>query len=169
MTRTAAEPSLNKLPRVLSIPVDIVHFIIDKLHEPENEYPDAAGLQGLHSFIDRLPKSQQVDLVGLTWLGRDNCLAMDWPAIRGETSEAYYAQTARYLLGMSMVGNFLEQGLSILEFSGEHATADQPPCQTGNAPGNTPLSALRDPNPGVHVWTFGGCFRRERDRHASPG
>ena len=159
MTRTAVEPSLNKLPRVLSIPVDIVHFIIDKLHEQENQYPDAAVQQGLHSFIDELPKDQQVDLVGLTWLGRDNCLATDWPAIRGETSEAYYAQTARYLLGMSMVGDFLEQGLSILEFSGEHATADQPSCQTGNAPGNTPLSAPRDPNPGVHIWNTRSVWR----------
>lgn len=114
MTQPAAKPSLSKPRRVLSIPIDTVYFIIDKLREQENEYPVAVGLQELHSFIDDLPEDQQVDLVALTWLGRDNCLATDWPMIRGETGEAHYAGTARYLLGMSMVGNFLENGLSIL-------------------------------------------------------
>ena len=152
MTRAAAEPLLNKPGQVLSIPIDVVYFIIAKLRKQEHEYPDAAVLQVLHSVIDKLPDDEQVDLVALTWLGRDNCMATDWPAIRGETVEVHYAQTARYLLGMSMVGNFLEEGLSILGVSGEHTIADQPSCQTGNAPGKTSLSAPSASSPDFHMW-----------------
>ncbi|MFC5581123.1 DUF3775 domain-containing protein [Rhodanobacter terrae] len=136
---------MNKPEQVLSIPVDTVYFIIGKLREcgsmfvkpvqdhwpPDsqdaealrrqaNEYTYAALLQELHSLIDDLREDQQVDLVALTWLGRDHCSAADWPAIRGDTAEAHHAQTGRYLLGMSMVGNFLEVGLSTLGFAGEH-------------------------------------------------
>ena len=133
MTPSVAKP-MNEPGQVLSIPVDAVYFIVGKLREQGNECRDTAVLQELHSIIDDLPKDQQVDLVALTWLGRDNCLATDWPAIRGGTAEAHYAQTARYLLGMSMVGDFMEKGLSILGVGDEHAIADQPSCQTGNAP-----------------------------------
>lgn len=146
MTRTAAEPSLNAPEQVLSIPVDTVHFIIGKLREQKDECPDAAVLQELHSIIEDLPEGQQVDLVALAWLGRDSCSATDWQAIRGETAEVHYAHTARYLLGVPMVGNFLEEGLSILGVSGEHVIAGQPSYQTGKtsptAPG-APIHGLR--------------------------
>lgn len=152
MTKAAAGPSPNLLGQVLSIPVDTVKVIIDTLREQQHEYPDAAVLQELHSVIDELPASEQVDLVALTWLGRDNCSATDWPAIRGETAEAYYAQTARYLLGMSMVGHFLEEGLSILGVSGEHARADQPSCQTGNTPRKASPATAIAPSPDFYKW-----------------
>jgi glyoxylase-like metal-dependent hydrolase (beta-lactamase superfamily II) len=146
LTGAAAEPTTNKHEQVLSIPVDTVYFIIGKLRDCDSkdvlaepaenhcpsdsesvEAPRAQGngcqhatvLQELHSLIDDLREDQQVDLVALTWLGRDHCSATDWSAIRGDTAEVHYAQTARYLLGMSMVGNFLQEGLSTLGFSGE--------------------------------------------------
>lgn len=136
---------MSKSEQVLSIPVDTVYFIIGRLRDCDskdtptepgedpcppdsedieehrkqrNEYQYAV-LQELHSLIDDLRDDQQVDLVALTWLGRDHCSATDWSAIRGNTAEAHYARTARYLLGMSMVENFLQEGLSTLGFSGE--------------------------------------------------
>jgi Protein of unknown function (DUF3775). len=187
MTPAAAEPPMNRPEQVLSIPVDTVHFIIGKLREcdskamlaeptadscpPDSEdvgalrrqesaYQYAAALQKLHSFIDDLQESQQVDLVALTWLGRDNCSATDWPAIRGETAETHYAQTARYLLGMSKVENFLEEGLSTLGFSGEHANAKQPSDQTGHAPVTTSPSAPRASGPGFGMWNIRSVWRR---------
>lgn len=154
MTRNAAAPLLNKPRQVLSIPVDTVCFIIGKLREQESGYRNATALQELHSSIGDLPKDQQVDLVALAWLARDNCSATDWPAIRGETAEAHYAQTARYLLGMPMVGNLLKKGLSILGVSGERAVAGQPSYQTGNVSGKTPAAfeatARAHTQPGRH-------------------
>ena len=162
MTRAAAEPPMNGSRQVLSIPVDTVRFIIGKLRECGNEGmsaepaegsrpPDSDGvgalrrqdgpcrctamLQELRSFIDDLPEDQQVDLVALAWLGRDNCLATDWPTIRGETTEPHYAHTARYLTSMPMVDDFLEEGLSTLGFSVEHASVENPSGHAGNATG----------------------------------
>lgn len=153
MNSPTAEPMDAPEP-VLSIPVDTVYFIIDKLREydsgdmlaepaedpyplesedvdvlreQENEYRNAAVLQELRSVIDDLPEDQQVDLVALTWLGRDNCSASDWRSIREEAAEAHNARTTDYLLGMSMASDFLEEGLSTLGLSGEHAEAEQSP------------------------------------------
>ncbi|WP_426690541.1 DUF3775 domain-containing protein [Rhodanobacter ginsengiterrae] len=135
-----ARPPLPRRARVLSIPVESVRFIIDELRERTGEQRSATGLQQLHAFIDGLPPDQQADLVALTWLGHDDCLPTDWPAIRGDTAETHYARTARYLLGMSMVGHFLEQGLSILGCAGEHARVGQPPDPAGNDPEMSPPS-----------------------------
>lgn len=168
MTGASADPPTNEAEHVLSIPVDIVRFIIGKLREcggkdmlakpaqdscpPDSasidaqrgqEHAYAAAVQELYSLIDGLPKDQQVDLVALAWLGRDSCVATDWPAIRGETAEAYFAQTARYLLGMSMVGDFLEEGLSALGSPGERASPAAPPYPTGNAPGKASPSTAK--------------------------
>lgn len=161
MIQPAAEPPTNAPETVLSIPVDIVHFIIDKLREydsrdmlaepaddpfplesedvdvlreQENEYRNATVLQELHTVIDDLPEDQQVDLVALAWLGRDNCSATDWRSIREEAAEAHNARTADYLLGMSMASDFLEEGLSTLGFSGEHAGAEPSSRHAGDTP-----------------------------------
>lgn len=160
MTRPTAEPPTNPPEPTLSIPVDTVYFIIEKLREydsrdmlaepaedpnpldsddvdalreRENEYEDAAVLQELRAAIDDLPEDQQIDLVALTWLGRDNCSASDWPALREEAAGAHNTRTADYLLGMSMASGFLEEGLSTLGFPGEQADP-APPEQAGNAP-----------------------------------
>ena len=161
MTPPAAEPPMNAPEPALSIPVDTVYFIIDKLREydsrdmlaepvedpcplesedvdvlreQENEYRNATVLQELHSVIDDLPEDQQVDLVALTWLGRDNCSATDWWSIREEVAQARNARTADYLLGMSMASDFLEEGLSTLGFSGEQVDTEQSPRHTGDTP-----------------------------------
>jgi hypothetical protein len=161
MTPPAAEPPMNAPEPALSIPVDTVYFIIDKLREydsrdmlaepvedprplesedvdvlreQENEYRNATVLQELHSVIDDLPEDQQVDLVALTWLGRDNCSATDWRSIREEAAQAHNARTADYLLGMSMASDFLEEGLSTLGFFGKQVDTEQPPRHTGDTP-----------------------------------
>lgn len=158
MTQPTAKPPVDAPVQALSIPVDTVYFIIDKLREydsedmlaeptedpeplesgdidtlreQENEYQFEAVLQELHSVIDDLPEDQQIDLVALTWLGRDNYSATDWPAIRAEAAEAHNAQTARYLLGTPMAGDFLKEGLSTLGLLGEH-DAVQPPHHGGD-------------------------------------
>jgi len=162
MTSAAAEPPMSRPGQALSIPVDTVRFIIGKLRECDSKGMLAEPAEGsclldphdvgvLHSFIDDLPEDQQVDLVALAWLGRDNCLAMDWPAIRGETTEVHYMQTARYLTGMPMVDSFLEEGLSTLGFSVADAPVERPSGRAGNAPGKAPPPVRRASNPGLRL------------------
>jgi hypothetical protein len=68
------------------------------------------------SFISSLSEDEQIDLVALAWLGRDDNTIEDWPALREEAGRAHAnraGQTANYLLGMPLLADYLEEGLSL--------------------------------------------------------
>ena len=46
------------------------------------EHEDDPVEEELTSLIGALSQDEQVDLVALTWLGRDGTTAADWPEIR---------------------------------------------------------------------------------------
>lgn len=71
----------------------------------------------LTSLIRSLSEDEQIDLVALTWLGRDDYSAADWPAVRADAARAHNRRTAEYLLGTPLLGDFLEEGLSMLGYS----------------------------------------------------
>ena len=83
------------------------------------EHGDDPVVEELTSFINSLSEDEQIDLVALTWLGRDDYAAADWPAVREEAASAHNKRTAEYLLGTPLVGDFLEEGLSMLGYSCE--------------------------------------------------
>lgn len=80
---------------------------------------DDPVVEELTSFINSLSEDEQVDLVTLAWLGREDHSAGDWAEVREEASRAHNERTASYLLGMPMLGDFLEEGLSMLGYSCE--------------------------------------------------
>lgn len=80
---------------------------------------DDPVVEELTSFIDSLSEDEQIDLVALAWLGRDDDSAGDWPEVREEAARAHNERTASYLLGMPLLGDFLEEGLSLLGYSCE--------------------------------------------------
>jgi Protein of unknown function (DUF3775) len=80
---------------------------------------DDPVLQELTSFIDALSEDEQIDLVALTWLGRDDYEASDWASVRDEAARAHNRRTSSYLLGMPLLADFLEEGLSMLGHSCE--------------------------------------------------
>ena len=63
------------------------------------------------------PGSRSV--TSLAWLGRDDYSASDWSTVREEAARAHNERTANYLLGTPLVGDFLEEGLSMLGYSCE--------------------------------------------------
>lgn len=83
------------------------------------EHADDPVVEELTSFINALSEDEQIDLVTLAWLGRDNYSASDWPAVREEAAQAHNDRTAEYLLGTPLLGDFLEEGLSMLGYSCE--------------------------------------------------
>ncbi len=83
------------------------------------DHEDDPVVEELTSLIDSLSEDEQIDLVALVWLGRDDYSASDWPAVREEAARAHNERTASYLLGMPLVGDFLEEGLSMLGYSCE--------------------------------------------------
>jgi len=83
------------------------------------DHRDDPVVQEIRSFINSMSEDEQIDLVALTWLGRDDYTASDWPEVRAEASRAHNERTAQYLLGTPQLGDFLEEGLSILGYSCE--------------------------------------------------
>jgi len=83
------------------------------------DHEDDPVVEELTSLIDALSEDEQIDLVALTWLGRDDYSAADWSTVRGEAARAHNERTASYLLGIPQLGDFLEEGLSMLGYSCE--------------------------------------------------
>ncbi|MFN3655904.1 MAG: DUF3775 domain-containing protein [Pseudolabrys sp.] len=84
------------------------------------DQPDDPVVEEMTSLIDSLSEDEQIDLVALAWLGREDNTTADWPAVREEAARAYNPRTtARYLLGIPQLGDFLEEGLSIMGHSCE--------------------------------------------------
>jgi uncharacterized protein DUF3775/nitroreductase family protein len=111
------------------------------------DHEDDPVLEELTSLINSLSEDEQIDLVALAWLGRNDYSASDWSTVREEASRAHNERTASYLLGMPLLGDFLEEGLSMLGYSCEefeidrlrskvHDTAQRvklaSPCQDGS-------------------------------------
>ena len=83
------------------------------------DHEDDPVVEELTSFIDSLSEDEQIDLVALTWLGRDDYTAADWNSVREEAANAHNERTVEYLLGIPQVSDFLEEGLSMLGYSCE--------------------------------------------------
>jgi hypothetical protein len=83
------------------------------------DHADDAVVEEITSFINSLSEDEQVDLVALAWLGRDDYSAGDWAEVRAEAARAHNERTAAYLLGIPQLGDFLEEGLSVLGYSCE--------------------------------------------------
>lgn len=89
------------------------------------DHQDDPVVQELTDFINSLSEDEQIDLVALAWLGREDNTADDWPSVREEAARAHNKRTARYLLGMPLLGDFLEEGLSMLGYSCEEFEIDR--------------------------------------------
>lgn len=83
------------------------------------DHGDDPVVEELTSLINALSEDEQVDLVALAWLGRGDYAASDWATVREEAARAHNERTASYLLGTPLVGDFLEEGLSMLGYSCE--------------------------------------------------
>ncbi len=93
----------------------------DKNVEILEDYADDPVVEEITSFIDSLSVDEQIDLVTLMWLGRDDYTADDWGSVREEATRAHneHERTAEYLLGTPNLGDLLEEGLSMLGYSCE--------------------------------------------------
>lgn len=91
----------------------------DKDAEVLEDHEDDPVVEEITSLIDSLSEDEQTDLVALMWLGRDDYTVDDWPTVREEAARAHNDRTASYLLGTPLLGDFLEEGLSMLGYSCE--------------------------------------------------
>ena len=124
----------------LSVPLKTVCFIIFKAREfhakdavtdPDSssnpaddrgaavleDHPDDPVFEELVSLISNLSIDEQIDLVALMWLGRDDYSVADWESVRADAAAAHNDRTARYLCGDPLLADCLSDGLSLLDYS----------------------------------------------------
>jgi hypothetical protein len=135
VTRRDLESSMTDLPE-LAIATNKVCFILSKARQfdakegltdqdsgsnatddgmvdvPEDNAGDPVEHE-LKSFIHDLNVDEQIDLVALVWLGRGHGAIAEWGTLQASARDAHNARTARYLLGMPLLSDYLEEGLSL--------------------------------------------------------
>lgn len=83
----------------------------DGLAEEEEENLTEAELRAL---IGDLNVDEAAELVALTWVGRGDYGASEWADAVAEARQRSNSRTANYLLGMPMLGDWLEEGLEVI-------------------------------------------------------
>src|SRR6516165_8407650 len=53
------------------------------------DHDDDPVVEELTSFVNSLSEDEQIDLVALTWLGRDDYSVNDWATVRAEAASAH--------------------------------------------------------------------------------
>ena len=66
----------------------------------------------LADAIDALNEDEQINLVALAWLGRSTYDIGEWQIALDTACREHNGRTARYLLGLPLLGDYLEQGLA---------------------------------------------------------
>ncbi len=66
----------------------------------------------LKATIDSLDVDAQCDLVALAWVGRGDYGPEEWAEARALARQQHNGRTAAYLLGMPLLGDYLEEGLA---------------------------------------------------------
>ena len=80
---------------------------------------DDPAFEELTSLISDMSIDEQVDLVAIMWLGREDYTAKDWPSVRADAAGEHNDRTAAYLCGTPLLADHLSEGLSLLGYSCE--------------------------------------------------
>jgi hypothetical protein len=78
------------------------------------DHKDDPVVAEIRAAIFALNVDEQIDLVTLAWLGRGDGGVEDWDDLRAEAARAHNRRTASYLLGIPLLSDYLEEGLSQL-------------------------------------------------------
>jgi len=88
------------------------------------DFADDPTRAELVSFINGLNEDEQAHLVALAWIGRGTFGAEEFDeAVKTARNERVNA-TSRYLVGMPLLADYLEEGLEKLGISAEDAESD---------------------------------------------
>jgi Protein of unknown function (DUF3775) len=88
---------------------------------------DATEIE-LRSIIDDLNVDEQARLVALSWVGRGDFSREEWADAVRLAHERHTGSTSRYLLGMPLLPDYLDEGLAAFELScvGEESEPELP-------------------------------------------
>jgi hypothetical protein len=75
---------------------------------------DDATVREVRAAIAGLSEDQQVSLVALVWIGRGDFDASEWEDAKVLARQRRRGSTARYLMGMPLLGDYVEEGAAAL-------------------------------------------------------
>ena len=156
MARTAREPHLD-------IPTDKLGFIILKAREYDVKESDTDPDEGsnptddgntdvltdkdddpvreeLLGAIRELPEEERFQLVALAWLGRGTYEMSEWRTALDTARSEHRKRTAEYLLGLPLLGDYLEDGLAMFG----DGIVDDADTREGLDGEDEPLGNMRD-------------------------
>jgi len=96
-------------------------------HDAESileDFKDDSTVIELREFIRDLNIDEQVSLVALAWIGRGSFSADELEDALETAPAEHNKRTAEYLLGIPLLSDYLEEGLSALGYSVEDAEDD---------------------------------------------
>jgi Protein of unknown function (DUF3775) len=77
------------------------------------DYADDPTLAELRSYLRAMDDDELEDLVALTWIGRGDYTIDEWEDLISEVRDLRASQnTVRYLIGIPLLGDYLEDGLN---------------------------------------------------------
>ena len=81
------------------------------------DYPDDPTRAELRAAIDDLNEDEAVDLIAMVWIGRGDFSRNEWRQARSLATERHKRRSAAYLMGIPLLGDFLEEGFTELGHS----------------------------------------------------
>jgi hypothetical protein len=79
--------------------------------------PDDPVYRELAGFINTLDIDEQLALVALAWIGRGTYDKSEWNEAILTARQEHTKRTGQYLLGLPLLGDYLEEGLSQFDLS----------------------------------------------------
>lgn len=104
---------------IVTVPDIGSNAVDDDMRAVLEDHRDDPVVREIAGFISAMTEDEQIDLVALMWMGRGDGDINDWDDIRAEAARAHNNRTAHYLLGEPMLGDFLDEGISMFGLSCE--------------------------------------------------
>lgn len=89
----------------------------DRMLEVLEDTSGNPTVQELVAAINSLNEEAQLELLALAWTGRGDYAAEQWEEALAQARDVRDRHLVRYLLGMPLLGDVLEEGLSQLGYS----------------------------------------------------
>ncbi|MPZ10005.1 MAG: DUF3775 domain-containing protein [Kiloniellaceae bacterium] len=89
----------------------------DDMHDVLEDYGDDPVAEEIRGAIEDLNEDEQVELVAMIWVGRGDFSVTEWEEALTAARERHTGPSAKYLLGMPLLGDLLEEGFTALGYS----------------------------------------------------
>ncbi len=90
-----------------------------------SDYRNDPTCEELWTALEVLNNDEMVDLLALAWLGRGDYTKDEWADAVAQAWQTRNERAVPYLIGIPLLGDFLEEGLSQLGYSCEEYEIDR--------------------------------------------